>query len=164
LSATITDPATHRKLAVELFNFVWSLMDKPQRTTEENDTMLHAAHASRYHWEVVGTAVNLARGEWQVSRVYSVLGRAEPAHWHAQRCLDLCQQHGIGDFDLAYAWEALARAASVAGRQDDVQRHLAKARAAAINIKEDDDRQQFDSDLATIHTDWGKLGGDAEAS
>ena len=37
--------------------------------------MIHAAHASRYHWSQVGTKANLARGEWQVSRVYTVLGR-----------------------------------------------------------------------------------------
>jgi hypothetical protein len=94
--------------------------------------------------------VNVARGEWQVSRVYSVLGRAEPAHWHAQRCLDICQDRGIGDFDIAYAWEALARAAKVAGQDDEMNRYLAKARAAAVSIKEEDDRQQFNSDLATI--------------
>jgi hypothetical protein len=40
--------------------------------------MLHAAHASRYRWGEVGVAVNLARGEWLGSRVYSVLGRAAP--------------------------------------------------------------------------------------
>jgi hypothetical protein len=135
---------------VDLFNFVWTLLEKPDRTAEDSDTMIHAAHASRYHWSLVGDAVNLARGEWQVSRVYSVLGRAEPARWHAQRCLDICQDHGIGDFDIAYAWEALARAAKVAGQDDEVNRYLAKARAAAVSIKEEDDRQQFNSDMATI--------------
>ena len=41
--------------------------------------MLHAAHASRFHWGEVGEPVNFARGEWQISRVYAVLGRPEPA-------------------------------------------------------------------------------------
>jgi hypothetical protein len=140
----------HRKMAVDLFNFVWTLLEQPDRTAEDSDTMIHAAHASRYHWSLVGDAVNLVRGEWQVSRVYSVLGRAEPARWHAQRCLDLCQEHSIGDFDIAYAWEALARAAKVAGQPEEMHSYMAKARAAAVSIKEEDDRQQFNSDLATI--------------
>ena len=45
--------------------------------------MIHAAHASRHHWAAVGTGVNLARGEWQISRVYVTLGRGEPALFHA---------------------------------------------------------------------------------
>jgi hypothetical protein len=144
------DPALHRQLAVDLFNFVWTLLDKNERTADEIDAMIHAAHASRHHWALVGTAVNLARGEWQCSRVYSVLGRAEPARWHAQRCLDHCLAHGIGDFDLAFAYEALARAAAVAGQRDTCERNLELARAATADIKEDDDRQLLANDLATI--------------
>ncbi|MBA3365103.1 MAG: hypothetical protein H0U03_04865, partial [Actinobacteria bacterium] len=65
------DAAERRQLAVDLFNFVWTLLEKADRTGEEDDTMLHAAHASRFHWGEVGAPVNLARGEWQVSRVYA---------------------------------------------------------------------------------------------
>jgi hypothetical protein len=39
----------HRKSAVDCFNLVWTLMDKKDRTKEENDKMVHAAHASRFH-------------------------------------------------------------------------------------------------------------------
>jgi hypothetical protein len=35
--------------------------------------MIHSAHASRYHWQAVGDASDKAIGEWQISRVYSVL-------------------------------------------------------------------------------------------
>ncbi len=68
------DHATRRALAVGLFNYTWTLLENPNRTPEQDDEMLHAAHASRYHWGEVGEQVNLARGEWQVSRVYAVLG------------------------------------------------------------------------------------------
>ena len=83
------DPATRRKLAADLFNHTWTLLEKPDRTAAEDDEMIHSAHASRYHWGEVGVGeqVNLARGEWQCSRVYAVLGRAEPALWHASRCV-----------------------------------------------------------------------------
>lgn len=39
----------HKKFAVDLFNLVWSLLDKKNRTKEEDDKMVHAAHASRFH-------------------------------------------------------------------------------------------------------------------
>ena len=142
----------HRRLAAELFNRVWTLLEQPARTQTEDDTMLHAAHASRFHWGEIGEPVNLARGEWQVSRVYAVLGRAEPALFHARRCLELCQAHEIGDFDLAFAYEALARANAVAGLPDDTARYAELARQAGERIAEQDDREIFFADLATVPT------------
>ena len=109
-TATAIDAETHRQLAVDLFNHTWTLLETTDRTPMQDDEMLHAAHASRHHWGVVGEPVNFARGEWQCSRVYAVLGRAEPALWHGRRCLAICEEHGIGDFDVAFAWEAIARA------------------------------------------------------
>jgi DNA-binding transcriptional MerR regulator len=147
---TEVDPGTHRALAADLFNHVWTLLELPARTPEQIDEMIHAAHASRHHWGVVGEPVNLARGEWQCSRVYAVLGRAEPALWHARRCLAICEEHRIGDFDIAFAWEAIARGAAV-GR-DDATRDEAKARARelAADIVDAEDRDLVLSDLETI--------------
>jgi hypothetical protein len=89
----------HRKFAVDLFNYVWTLLEKPDRTRAEDDTMLNAAHASRLHWEMVGKPVNLARGDWQISHVYCVLGRIEPALYHARRCLEICKGDRIVEQD-----------------------------------------------------------------
>jgi hypothetical protein len=142
----------HRKFAVDLFNYVWTLLEKPDRTPEENDTMLNAAHASRFHWEMVGKPVNLARGDWQVSHVYCVLGRIEPALYHARRSLEICTQHSLADFDLAYAYEALARAYSVAFRPIECNYYMKLAVQAGEQIHEQEDKDQFFNDLGTIQT------------
>lgn len=139
-----------RRVASDLFNLVWQLLDTPERTSEQDERMLHAAHSSRFHWGEVGEPVNLARGEWQCSRVYAVLGRAEPALHHARRCLELCEANGIGDFDLAFAWEALARAHAVRGDAEEATRCLDRAREAARAIGEDEDRDIVLGDLADI--------------
>jgi uncharacterized glyoxalase superfamily protein PhnB len=132
-----------RKLAVELFNRAWKLMEQSARTPAEDDELLHCAHASRYHWIAAGTAINAARGEWQCSRVYTVLGRAEPALHHARRCLELVRQaDDAEDWDEPFAHEALARAHAVArdaeaprdrlgarGRREDRGRRGPRARA-----------------------------------
>ena len=144
------EETTLRRLAIKIFNDVWNLLDKTGRSQAENDTMLHGAHASRYLWELVGQPVNLARGEWQVSRVYSVLGRAEGAHYHAQRCLDICLENAIGDFDLAYAYEALARACAIAGDADGRQQYYSLAKESGQHIKEEDDKKLFDTDMSSI--------------
>ncbi|HST49380.1 hypothetical protein [Jatrophihabitans sp.] len=155
----MTETLNHRAIGIELFNQTWALMDKPDRSVEENDAMLHMAHASAHHWRAEGSGAtpnNLARSEWQVSRVYTVLGRAEPAGYHARRCLEICQANGIGDWDLGYAYEALARAASVAGDAAAAARYVEQARA--VDIAEDEDRDLLASDLATIP---GLSGGNA---
>lgn len=112
--------------------------------------MVHAAHASRFHWSKVGTAVHLARGEWQISRVYAVLKRPEPALYHAQRCLQICEANSIGDFDLAFAYEALARACAVAGKVKVSQQYVEKAKTASAQIKDEEDRALVLTDLETI--------------
>jgi tetratricopeptide (TPR) repeat protein len=143
-----------RTLAAETFNRGWRLLDKSGRTQDEDDEMLHGAHASRYHWIGAGTRVNAARGEWQCARVYAVLGRAEPALHHARRCLELCEsvRDDLDPFDLPFAYEALARAHAVAGELEEARRWAERARAAGEAIEDEDDRALLESDLATIET------------
>jgi DNA-binding transcriptional MerR regulator len=144
------DRQARRQLAADLFNHAWTLIEAGERTPEQDDEMIHAAHASRYHWGEVGEATNLAIGEWQCSRVYATLGRAEPALWHARRSHATCEANGLGDFVLAYAHEALARANRLAGDHESAERELALAREAGARIAEADDRELFESDLATL--------------
>ena len=141
----------HRKFAVDAFNYVWDLLEKPDRTIEEDDSMLHAAHASRFHWEKIGEPVNLARGEWQVARVYSMLNRPKCALYHARRCLELCEQFNIGDFDLAYAYEALARSYAIDNKFIEYNYYLRMAHLAGEKIAADEDRDHFFKDLSTIN-------------
>ena len=145
-------PEQRRRLAVDLFNHAWTLLRMPERTPEQDDELIHAAHASRHHWAEVGTAANLARGEWQVSRVYATLGRAEPALYHAGRCLACCEgaPDELEDWDLPYAYEALARAHAVAGNEAEAKRLAARARALGEEIEDDEDREQFEGDLQTL--------------
>jgi hypothetical protein len=134
-TGSVTD---ERLLAAQLFNETWR--------------MIHAAHASRYHWGLVpeATPANLARGEWQISRVYAVLKMAESARYHAQRVLDICQDNGIGDWDLAFAFEALARAHAVAGEAGKARHYTDRALAAVANITDEEDRALVLADLETI--------------
>jgi DNA-binding transcriptional MerR regulator len=142
------EPLDHRRLGTTLFNSTWDLMEKEDRTPAEDDRMLHMAHASRFHWGEVGTKANLARGEWQCSRVYAVLRRPEPCRHHAQRVLDLCVENGIEDWDLAFGHEALARAYAIAGDSEAAREQT--ERALAVEIAEDEDRALLIADLETI--------------
>ncbi|MGZ4132753.1 MAG: MerR family transcriptional regulator [Actinomycetota bacterium] len=145
------DRDDHRRIGVELFNETWTLMEKTDRTPEDDLAMLHTAHASAYHWsQAVHGPEHRARGEWQISRVHTVLGQPEPARYHAEACLRICEEHGIGDWDVAFAHEALARAAMVAGDRAAMDAHLERARELGAQIADPEDRALLEQDLATI--------------
>ena len=146
----VTEQELHRKFAVDLFNRTWDLLDKEGRTPEEADTMIHAAHASRFHWGEIGTPLEFERGEWQISRVYAVLNRPQAALYHAQRCLDLCRANKIGDFDLAFAYEALARAYAVAGDMAKSGEYIELAMRAAEQIEDAGNREYLEGELMTV--------------
>jgi len=138
------------QLAKSLFNRVWELMEKQGRTRAEDEAMVQAAFASRFHWGeagVEGKPVNFARGEWLISRVYAVLGRAEPGLHHALRCLEWCEEHALSAFDFGYAWEAVARAAGVVGDEQGKGEALEKAREYCGRVEEGEDRGFLEGDL-----------------
>ena len=147
------DAETHRQLGVDLYNATWTLLEKPDRTPAETDEMIHRAHASRWHWGRVGTAVNLARGEWLCARVYSTLGRGEPALWHARRCVEIHEAAIDREaWDLPSAYEAMARASFTAGDEAGGRTWKARALAAVATIPDADDREVIEQDLATLPT------------
>jgi len=45
-----TEGECHKWFAINLFNLVWEYLDKKNRTREEDERMLYAAYASRFHW------------------------------------------------------------------------------------------------------------------
>jgi hypothetical protein len=149
----LLEPAQHRAEGVALFNAVWEMLDAPERTPELDDRMVHAAHASAWHWSQAGELggdQQRAIGEWQCSRVYSVLGRGEPALHHARACLAICEETGQGDWVVAAAYEALTRAWAVAGDSEEARTWLARARTATAAIADPEDREVIDSDLAAL--------------
>ena len=146
-----TEKEAHKKFAVDCFNLVWALMEKKDRTKEDDDKMIHAAHASRFHWGEIGTPVEFERGEWQISRMYTVLDRSHEAIYHATRCLEICKAKNIGDWDIAFAYEGMARAYAVAGQKDECKKYLELAEKAGEQIKEKGDRDYLLGELKTIN-------------
>ena len=149
------DPELHRRLGKDLFNHTWSLLEMADRTPEQVDEMLLSAHASAFHWSRAGgTLANAARGQWQIARVYSTLGRPEPALWHARRCLELADAAvatGVADdWDVPAALEGLARAQAVAGDVAGAAATRDRARDALATIADPEDRELIEQDLNAI--------------
>ena len=116
----------------------------------QDDEMLHSAYASRFHWARVGRPVNFSIGEWQISRVCAVLGRPEAALYHARRSLEIARRANLSSFYVAYAYEALARGAAVAGKRKEQDRAILAARRIGRRIRDRDDQRMLWDDLDTI--------------
>ncbi|MFX1239572.1 MAG: hypothetical protein ACFFA0_11035 [Promethearchaeota archaeon] len=142
----------HEKIAKSTFNKTWDFLDKKDRTAEDDLDMIHTVHTSRYHWGILvsegkGGPINLQRGEWIISRVYSVLEKGEPALYHAKKCLELTEKNDIKDFDLAFAYEAMARASALLKNKKDYEKYFKLAKEAGEKIKKKDDKDYFFEDL-----------------
>ncbi|HCB04438.1 MAG TPA: hypothetical protein DEQ43_09370 [Nocardioides bacterium] len=151
LNDATTEPvADERQLAIALFGETWRELEKETRTPDEADRMIHLAHASRLHWDNVGDDQNRAAGEWQISRVYSTLGRGEPALFHAQRCVDYSARDGIHDWMVAGAQEGLARALAVSGDLEAARDARDRAIALLGEISDPEDQAIIAADIETL--------------
>jgi hypothetical protein len=137
----------HKEFAIELNNEVWNLLGKADRSEDENERMIHAAHASCYHWLYAGTTLHRQRGEWLISHVYAVLQHGLAALHYAKSCLQITEAEGYGGFDLAYAYEAMARAYAALGDTENTGKFLELAKQAGEAIQNREDKALFLSDL-----------------
>ena len=144
--------AAHKYFAAYCFNSAWDLIEKPDRTPEEDQQMIRLSLASQWHWTQRDdyTRKNASIGTWQVSRVYAILGEADNARRYGQLCLETSDSEEIEPFYLGYAYEALARAESVAGNHEKMNAYLIRARQAASQVKKAENRKWLEDDLDTI--------------
>lgn len=136
-----------KDLAANLFNSTWDLLEKENRTEEEDYLMVHQAHASLYHWLVIGNPSNIYNGEWQISRVYATLNNFDSCLYHALRALKICEQHQLTGFDLAYAYEALTRAYAMKDNKNECTKYLELALKEAQKIGDAGSKDLIMADL-----------------
>ncbi|MCP4428142.1 MAG: hypothetical protein GY803_26950, partial [Chloroflexi bacterium] len=80
-----TEAEAHRHFAIKINGHTWGLLENANRTRQDDELMVYAAHASCYHWLQAGTGLHHQRSEWMIARVYTVLGNAPAALRHAAR-------------------------------------------------------------------------------
>lgn len=147
-----TQTLAHRFFSGHCFNGVWDLMDKPERTPQEDLQMEHMAHASLWHWlqREDHTATHLSVGYWQLSRVYACLKHPETSLRFANQCLDVSQTGAVESFYLGYAYEALARSMAIAGQPEEANSFLEQAQTHLQAVSDQGLHEALAKDLAEI--------------
>lgn len=138
-------PRAQRWFAVECNNIAWDLLDKPSRTEDETERMLHVAHASVHHWLTAGNELNRLRGMVLLANVYASAGLPEGARLYADKAFVLSAAAGETQtpFDRATSLAAVSRANSIAGDKVRAKEFLDLAQQAASKL-DADDRPVFD--------------------
>lgn len=144
------EAAAHRYFSAACFNRTWELLDKPDRTPEDNELLIASALASLWHWRQRPdcTPRNWSVGYWQISRVYAVLGQAQNAWRYAELCLRASE--GETPFYLGYAYEALARAAKLAEDGELARQYLRHAEELAAQLPDGEEREMLTKDLREL--------------
>jgi hypothetical protein len=151
-----------RALAAGLFNRTWELLERRDNATDlttasdggaaEDRRLLATAMASRLHWEGIGSAENLAAGDWLVAHVASRLGYADLALEFAGAAHERATTAGpvVPMWLVASTQEGLARAHAVAGHDEERDRWAADARRTLEAVDDDEDRELIEGQLATV--------------
>jgi len=149
-SPNFDEVAAHQFFSADCFNRTWTLIDKSDRSPTEDEQMLLLSLASLWHWTQREDCSdrNLSIGYWQVSRVYALRGDGHSALRYGEICLRHSQNQP--PFFLAYAHEAIARAALLNGDIDRLSDHLDKACQLAAQVTDLEQRSALEKDLDTI--------------
>ena len=97
----------HHYMAIEMNNQTWSLLDKKDRSEQDDIRMIN----------------------------------------YAKETLKITEDNNLKDFDLAYAYEAMARAYSIASNQNESKEWYKKAKVAGDLIVGEKDKEYFLLDL-----------------
>lgn len=146
---TYTLQEAQQHFARALNGQVWDLLQKSERTNAEDERMIYVAYASGYHWLVVGGELNHQRSEWLLSHVFATLGERTAALHHAKRCMQLTEdyQDQMANFDVAYAYEALARAYAISDQSEKAGEYIQLVEEAGQKIANDEDKTIFFGDF-----------------
>ncbi len=137
----------HRSQGITCNNSIWGLL-AAEPSDERDEELLRAAYASAFHWARAArrTPVNGVRADYMLGKAHLAAGLAERALHYAERTMAGCVEHGLIDFDLAYAHEISARALGALGRTDESLVQWAAAKA--VPILDPEDQAIVDGDFA----------------
>jgi hypothetical protein len=117
-----------RHFASQSNNHAWRLSELHARTPEQDEEMLHAAHAAMYLWASIGNARNHAHAAQLLAHVYALLGMGAEASRYQARSQAMFFGPDAQPWEVAIAH---AVAANVAAANGEGERHAEHHRTAA---------------------------------
>ena len=131
----------HKFHANEASKQTWDLA-VIDRTPQQDEEMLTAAHASAYHWRHIGSTQHLARATMLLAKVHALLGLGSMAWRYAEEMKSFfLNEPKITDWELAFTHTIHAHAASVAGESKAHRESYQLAKSAIEAMEDPEDRK-----------------------
>jgi hypothetical protein len=139
-----------RRLASQANNRAWTLAEALNRSPEEDEEMLQAAHAAMYFWNIVGKPGNRAHAAQLVAHVYALLKLPAPAAQYLSKSLPYFTQNDGAPGELAFAHAVAANVAAAQGNAEAHARHYSQAQAFVAQVAEPRERETINATLRVI--------------
>jgi len=139
-----------RWFAVEMNNRGWELAEQAERTPEETEEMLHAAHAAAMHWARVGTDMNRARADMLLGQAHALSGNASLALLYSRRSCEYLTAHDTPAWEIASVHAILANAAHIAGDRALYAEQHVLAKRCGKGISDTAEREIFQQTFSRL--------------
>ena len=131
----------HTYFAKEANNAAWDLSESLTDTAQLTE-LLDIAHASAWHWRVVGQEIHRMRSEMLLALVHARLGMGPSAWSYAERVKKYFTSNAdTPDWELAFTHTIHALAAHANGQLEIFENSRKAAMTSIANIATPDDRE-----------------------
>jgi len=138
-----------RFFAIQCNNRAWDLASR-SRSDLEDIEMLNAAHASAWHWSIVGSELNKVRAKMLLARVHTLLGYHSSAFAFATEVRSYFVARDTAASELAFAHAVYAHAAYVAGKRAEHRIAYNDALTASEMISKEQERKLFQETFVLV--------------
>lgn len=139
-----------RRLAAQANNRAWRLSESVNRSPEESEEMLQAAHASMYFWKLVGNASNRAHAALLLAHVYAQLRLPNPARHYLAQCELFFLEQDREPWERACALAVKAGVAAAAGQLDVHANSYGEAERLIAALPDPEDREILNATLRVV--------------
>ncbi len=139
-----------RRLASQANNRAWSLAEKIGRSPEEDEEMLHAAHAAMHFWNIVGHANNRAHAAQLLAHVYASLKLPNPARHYLAKSQPVLMAASAEPWERALAHAVASNVAAAAGLAGEHAEHHRTATALVAALADPEDRAILEATLRAL--------------
>jgi hypothetical protein len=139
-----------RRLASRANNHAWTLSELSSRTPEQDEDMLHAAHAAMYFWNLVGNDANRAHAALLLAHVHALIGNGETAARYFASASPAFLHDDAGPSDHAIGHAVAASVAAATGEAAAHASHYAEAKRLIAMLPGEEDRAIVGATLRVV--------------
>lgn len=142
----------HKHFSTDCFNKCWKLIEKKNRTPEDEEDMVLLTHASLWHWTQRDDyqPMNLSVAYWQLGRVYCQTKNTPMARHYGQKCVEISIENNMPPFYVGYGYEVLAHASALEANAGEAREYLRLAGEQIEKITVDKNKKLLQADLEKV--------------